>query len=423
MDSLKFSNSHVFILQFSNMDLNKLPPDLDEDFLDAFGLDYVTGNPTFCTQVPAIPEIPQPNDEHARIEDRNEGSTTNPVVVDNELNGAGNEVAEEEERAKEEDSAQEEEDDQGEKKKKLDGCKKRKREKMIYTNCKARMVVKMIGSKWQVIYFLAGHNHDLVVKPSLKKFLSTSKYKEKCLVAQDGQDFRADENERRRKSRHPLEKHASTVYTKNMFYKFSKEFEKTVEYDVKPVGQFQYWVEPNNNFVYGYGKRNYLVTAIEEEESYCCTSGTCSPWDAIDLPKTLRFTNASTAFAALVVEGCTSDNNYAILEKHIKQMRSELDEIKKRKMTNRQNTGAIEGAQDPSAIEHWSRCSGWSKLIKCREPPKVKSQRAQKEKAHKKGMNGQAKRKNRCSICRSYDNNAQRCPDKPGREVQNQETI
>ena len=34
--------------------------------------------------------------------------------------------------------------------------------------------------------------------------------------------------------------------------------------------------------------------------------------------KTLRFTNASTAFAALAVEGCTSDENYAILEKHIK---------------------------------------------------------------------------------------------------------
>jgi len=117
------------------MDLNKLPPDLDEDFLDAFGLDYVTGNPTFCTQVPAIP---QPNDEHvnqqilpsfsevghaglaeavlvvseeviptvskirlsfeqARIEDRNEGSTANSIVADKELNGARNEVAEEEE--------------------------------------------------------------------------------------------------------------------------------------------------------------------------------------------------------------------------------------------------------------------------------------------------------------------------------------
>ena len=192
--------------------------------------------------------------EQARIEDRNEGSTANPVVADNELNGARNEVAEEEEEvwstpqmphnglcfasldkakeyynsyakrtsfsirtntsrrsaitremqkvqfvcnkegfgkkrrvaaqlvdaitcysdndeAKEEDSAQEEEDDQGEKRKKLDGCKKRKREKMLYTNCKARMVVKMIGSRWQVIYFLAEHNHDLVVKPSFKKFL------------------------------------------------------------------------------------------------------------------------------------------------------------------------------------------------------------------------------------------------------------
>jgi hypothetical protein len=64
------------------------------------------------------------------------------------------------------------------------------------------------------------------------------KIQEKCLVAQDGQDFRTDENERRRWSRHPLEKHASTVYTKNMFYRFSKEFEKTAEYDVKPVGQF-----------------------------------------------------------------------------------------------------------------------------------------------------------------------------------------
>jgi len=81
------------------------------------------------------------------------------------------------------------------------------------------------------------------------------KIQEKCMVVQDGQDFRTDENEQRRWSRHPLEKHASTVYTKNMFYKFSKEFEKTAEYDVKPVGQFQYWVEPNNNFVCGYGKK------------------------------------------------------------------------------------------------------------------------------------------------------------------------
>ena len=46
--------------------------------------------------LPTVSEI-RLSFEHARIEDRNEGSTANPVVVDNELNGAGNEVAEEEE--------------------------------------------------------------------------------------------------------------------------------------------------------------------------------------------------------------------------------------------------------------------------------------------------------------------------------------
>ncbi|XP_039778558.1 protein FAR-RED IMPAIRED RESPONSE 1-like [Panicum virgatum] len=96
------------------------------------------------------------------------------------------------------------------------------------------------------------------------------KIQDKFLVAQDGQDFRTDDKARRRWSKYPIERHAASVYTKNLFYKFSKEFEKNAEYDVKPKGQFHYWLVPNNNFVYGYGKRNYLVTALEEEESYCC---------------------------------------------------------------------------------------------------------------------------------------------------------
>jgi len=37
------------------------------------------------------------------------------------------------------------------------------------------------------------------------------------------------------------------------------------------------------------------------------------------------------------------------LEKHIKQMRSEFEEIKKRKMVNRQNTGATEGGATEGA--------------------------------------------------------------------------
>ena len=54
-------------------------------------------------------------------------------------------------------------------------AKKRKREKMQHTDCKAKMVVKLIADKWHVIYFALDHNHDLVIKPSLKKFLRSHK--------------------------------------------------------------------------------------------------------------------------------------------------------------------------------------------------------------------------------------------------------
>lgn len=210
------------------------------------------------------------------------------------------------------------------------------------------------------------------------------KIQDKCLVAQDGQDFRTDEKERRRWSRYPIEKHAATVYTKNLFYRFSKEFEKTAEYDVKPDGKHQFWLVPNNNSVYGYGKRTYLVTAVEEHESYICecnkierdgmlcchimkimtrlglktiperyilkrwtqqavtsdggpNSSNHIPADFVarGMPmsseKTMRYANLSSAFAELTVEGAISDENHAVVQKHIKIMRSELLEIKRRK--------------------------------------------------------------------------------------------
>ena len=210
------------------------------------------------------------------------------------------------------------------------------------------------------------------------------KIQDKCLVAHDGQDFRTDDRDRRRWSKYPIEKHASIVYTKNLFYRFSKEFEKTAEYDVRPGSEFQYYLVPNNKFVYGYGKRTYIVTAIEDEGSYycecskydrdgiiCChimkimtrlgvkaipdryilkrwTQETCDATETANpsahveadyiargMPlsnrKTLRFTNLSTAFAGLAAEGCVSRETYTLVDTHIKEMRSALDEIKRRK--------------------------------------------------------------------------------------------
>jgi hypothetical protein len=48
---------------------------------------------------------------------------------------------------------------------------KRKRESLIHTGCAARMFVKLIDNKWEVTYFIAEHNHPLIEKPSLLKYL------------------------------------------------------------------------------------------------------------------------------------------------------------------------------------------------------------------------------------------------------------
>jgi hypothetical protein len=50
-------------------------------------------------------------------------------------------------------------------------CVQRKRETIKQTKCQARMFVKLIDNKWEVCYFVAEHNHPLVVKPSLTKYL------------------------------------------------------------------------------------------------------------------------------------------------------------------------------------------------------------------------------------------------------------
>ncbi|KAM0878004.1 hypothetical protein ACQ4PT_035148 [Festuca glaucescens] len=49
--------------------------------------------------------------------------------------------------------------------------KKRKRENIVHTFCKAQMVVKLIDGRWEVIHFVPEHNHPLVHKPSLTKYL------------------------------------------------------------------------------------------------------------------------------------------------------------------------------------------------------------------------------------------------------------
>ena len=42
---------------------------------------------------------------------------------------------------------------------------------MKQTKCRAKMVVKLKDDRWEVITFIADHNHPLIEKPSLLKYL------------------------------------------------------------------------------------------------------------------------------------------------------------------------------------------------------------------------------------------------------------
>jgi hypothetical protein len=50
-------------------------------------------------------------------------------------------------------------------------AKIRKRENIVHTGCKAKMVVKLKDGRWEVIAFMPEHNHPLIEKPSLIKYL------------------------------------------------------------------------------------------------------------------------------------------------------------------------------------------------------------------------------------------------------------
>ncbi|KQK19060.1 hypothetical protein BRADI_1g46212v3 [Brachypodium distachyon] len=56
-----------------------------------------------------------------------------------------------------------------------EGGEKRRRESIKQTGCKAKMTVKLIDGRWEVIFFVTEHNHELITKPSLIKYLLSHK--------------------------------------------------------------------------------------------------------------------------------------------------------------------------------------------------------------------------------------------------------
>lgn len=60
----------------------------------------------------------------------------------------------------------------------------------------------------------------------------------------------------------------------------------------------------------------------------------------------MRYANTSSAFVELAIESSVSDENHAVVQKHINMMHSELLEIKKRKMPVETPTAAASTHHD-----------------------------------------------------------------------------
>nr|XP_051197227.1 uncharacterized protein LOC127310608 [Lolium perenne] len=144
--------------------------------------------------------------------------------------------------------------------------KKRKRENIVHTFCKAQMVVKLIDGRWEVIHFVPEHNHPLIHKPSLTKYLRSHQG-----MPKEEKEFVKNLHNTNLTAENSLE-----IYCRDIYLRFRNEFELIGRYNVLPFGCNFYKLEPNRGWCAKYGTRTYLVTANKEEGTYYCE---CSKMD------------------------------------------------------------------------------------------------------------------------------------------------
>ncbi|XP_062197304.1 protein FAR1-RELATED SEQUENCE 9-like [Phragmites australis] len=203
----------------------------------------------------------------------------------------------------------------------------------------------------------------LYVSPNLSILDIVKQYQkiqDKYLVAQDGQDFRTDDKTRNTWSKNPIEKHPSTVYMKNIFYRFSKEFEKIEEYFVQHIADYQFMLVPNDKLVpnrkkcsgiicchiikvmsrFGVKKLpdRYIMERWKQQKMTIGTNANANLQADVGtsgMPlknqKTIRFNNLASTLTKFAREGSNSEDAYEIVKKHIGMMRSELEDLKKKK--------------------------------------------------------------------------------------------
>ncbi|KAM0823600.1 hypothetical protein ACQ4PT_070767 [Festuca glaucescens] len=95
------------------------------------------------------------------------------------------------------------------------------------------------------------------------------KLQEKIDVAEDSVEFKDEDKIFRLWGDYPLEEQALEVYTHPIYLRFRAELQKVTSYNVHVDGQ-NFDVLPIKTYVYGYGKKSYMVEANLEAETYSC---------------------------------------------------------------------------------------------------------------------------------------------------------
>lgn len=213
----------------------------------------------------------------------------------------------------------------------------------------------------------------------LRFFKQYMKLQERIEIVEDSNEFVDEDRTLRPWSDFPMEEQIKSIYTLPIYRRFQIELRKFTSYNIRQVSDTLFEVSPIRGSVFGYGKRNYMVSANLEQEEYNCECCKFSrdgllcchiikvmtalgaveaipqhyilprwsvPPDDIPIPETqphqmpstkmsrkemrlLRYGNLCQDFAKLAVGGAASEKTEEVARKHMRAMEAEFAAMKK----------------------------------------------------------------------------------------------
>ncbi|XP_051211211.1 protein FAR-RED ELONGATED HYPOCOTYL 3-like [Lolium perenne] len=269
-----------------------------------------------------------------------------------------------------------------------------------------------------------------------------------------------------------MEEQVLSIYTLPIFRRFQIELNKFTSYNIQQINPSLFEVSPIRNAVFGYGARNYRITANLEQDEYSCECCKFTrdglicchiikvmsavgkvevmpehyilprwsiPPPDIRIPQTepqqmpagklsrkemrlLRYGNLTKDFAKLVVNSYASEKTDEVARKHMRAIEAEFVAMKK------QAADALKRKKKqketvPPCVEHAETTENPSSSTvgaehnmhvnkKARDPPLTVTKGRPEEKRKKSGLHLKPAKPTKCTICGSTLHNPKDCPSK-----------